>query len=38
LVHTAWITAGLFTILNAAVLRARLRVENAALEAAQTTR
>jgi methyltransferase len=34
LVHTAWITAVVFTALNAAVLRARLRVENAALAAA----
>ena len=31
LVHTAWITALVFTVLNAAVLRARIRVENAAL-------
>jgi methyltransferase len=31
LVHTAWITALVFTALNAAVLRTRIRVENAAL-------
>ena len=31
LVHTAWITAGAFTILNAMLLRTRIRVENAAL-------
>jgi methyltransferase len=31
LVHTAWITAIVFTVLNAALLRTRLRVENAAL-------
>jgi methyltransferase len=31
LVHTAWITALVFTILNAALLRARIHVENAAL-------
>lgn len=31
LVHTAWITALGFTLANAAVLRARVRVENAAL-------
>jgi methyltransferase len=31
LVHTAWITATVFTVLNAGVLAARLRVENAAL-------
>ncbi len=31
LVHTAWITALVFTALNAAVLRMRIRVENAAL-------
>ena len=31
LVHTAWITAGAFTILNAMLLRMRIRVENAAL-------
>jgi methyltransferase len=31
LVHTAWITALVFTVLNAAVLRTRIGVENAAL-------
>lgn len=31
LVHTAWITASAFTVLNAALLRVRVRVENAAL-------
>jgi methyltransferase len=31
LVHTAWITALVFTALNAVVLRTRIRVENAAL-------
>ncbi|MEB3032583.1 isoprenylcysteine carboxyl methyltransferase family protein [[Mycobacterium] nativiensis] len=31
LVHTAWLTAIGFTLANAAVLRVRLRVENAAL-------
>ncbi len=31
LVHTAWITATVFTVLNAALLRTRIRVENAAL-------
>ena len=31
LVHTAWITALVFTALNAAVLRTRINVENAAL-------
>ncbi|HZC08820.1 MAG TPA: isoprenylcysteine carboxyl methyltransferase family protein [Mycobacterium sp.] len=31
LVHTAWITALVFTILNAALLRTRIHVENAAL-------
>lgn len=33
LVHTAWATALAFTALNTLVLRARLRVENAALAA-----
>jgi methyltransferase len=32
LVHTAWITALVFTALNAALLRTRIRVEEAALE------
>ena len=31
LVHTAWITALVFSVLNAALLRTRIRVENAAL-------
>ena len=31
LVHTAWITALVFTVLNAALLRTRLKVENDAL-------
>jgi len=31
LVHTAWITAGAFTLINAAVLSVRIRVENRAL-------
>jgi methyltransferase len=31
LVHTAWITAAAFTVANAALLRVRIRVENAAL-------
>jgi methyltransferase len=31
LVHCAWITAAAFTILNAMLLRARIRVENTAL-------
>lgn len=31
LVHTAWITAIVFTVLNALLLRTRLRVENTAL-------
>ena len=31
LVHTAWITATVFTVLNAALLRTRIKVENAAL-------
>jgi methyltransferase len=33
LVHGAWITALAFTVLNAALLRARIEVENAALAA-----
>lgn len=32
LVHSAWITACVFTVLNAALLTARIRTENAALE------
>ena len=31
LVHSAWLTAIVFTVLNAALLRTRLRVENTAL-------
>ena len=31
LVHGSWITALVFTVLNAALLRTRLKVENAAL-------
>jgi methyltransferase len=31
LVHTAWVTAAVFTVLNAALLRTRLKVENSAL-------
>lgn len=31
LVHTAWVTAVVFTVLNAVVLRTRIGVENAAL-------
>ncbi|OBG91803.1 hypothetical protein A5698_20365 [Mycobacterium sp. E136] len=33
LVHTAWLTAAVFTVLNTALLRRRIRVENAALAA-----
>ncbi len=35
LVGSAWITALVFTVLNAALLTVRLRVENAALQAAE---
>jgi methyltransferase len=31
LVHTAWLTAVIFTLANAMLLRVRLRVENSAL-------
>ncbi len=31
LVHSAWITALVFTVLNAALLRTRIHTENAAL-------
>ncbi len=31
LVHAAWITAVVFTVLNAVLLTVRIRVENAAL-------
>ena len=34
LVHTAWITAAVFSVLNAALLAVRIRAENAALAAA----
>ena len=34
LVHTAWVTAVVFTVANAALLTVRLRVENRALRAA----
>ena len=34
LVHTAWISALVFTVLNAALLTVRLKVENRALQAA----
>ncbi len=33
LVHTAWVTAALFTVLNAGLLAVRIRVEDAALRA-----
>jgi methyltransferase len=36
LVHTAWITATSFTVLNAALLTVRIRCENRALVAATT--
>lgn len=35
LVHGAWITAGIFTVLNAALLSVRIRVEEQALTAAE---
>ncbi len=34
LVHSAWVTAACFTVLNAALLTVRIRVENAALRTA----
>ena len=34
LVHGAWLTAAVFSVLNALLMRTRIRVENAALEAA----
>jgi methyltransferase len=37
LVHSAWVTAAAFTVLNAAVLTVRIRVENAALSTARET-
>jgi methyltransferase len=36
LVHSAWVTAVVFTGLNAALLAVRIRVENTALQAAST--
>ncbi len=36
LVHTAWITALVFTLLNAGLLRVRIRAENEALATAST--
>jgi methyltransferase len=32
LVHSAWVTAVVFSLLNALLLRMRIRAENAALE------
>ncbi len=37
LVHTAWVTALVFTVANALLLRVRIGVENAALELAEST-
>lgn len=37
LVHSAWLTATVFTVLNAALLTVRIRVENSALASAATT-
>lgn len=37
LVHTAWVTALVFTVANALLLRVRIGVENAALELADST-
>jgi methyltransferase len=37
LVHSAWITAVVFTVLNAVLLTVRIRVENTALQAAATS-
>lgn len=34
MVHTAWVTAGLFTVADAALLRVRVRAEREALDAA----
>jgi methyltransferase len=31
LVHSAWVTALVFTVLNAALLRTRVRIEDSAL-------
>jgi methyltransferase len=36
LVHAAWITALVFTVLNAALLTVRIRTENAAMAQLQT--
>ncbi|MFF1398748.1 isoprenylcysteine carboxyl methyltransferase family protein [Streptomyces sp. NPDC058287] len=36
LIHTAWVTATLFTLLNAALLTVRIRCENRALAASTT--
>ncbi|MEU6658870.1 isoprenylcysteine carboxyl methyltransferase family protein [Streptomyces sp. NPDC046821] len=36
LIHTAWVTATLFTLLNAALLTVRIRCENQALTASAT--
>ena len=36
LVHTAWLTALVFTVLNAALLRTRISVENGALRSLDT--
>jgi len=36
LVHSAWLTATVFTVLNAALLTVRIRVENAALDTVAT--
>ncbi|MEU8804539.1 isoprenylcysteine carboxylmethyltransferase family protein [Spirillospora sp. NPDC048819] len=37
LVHTCWLTASLFTVVNLALLRTRVKVENAALAQASDT-
>lgn len=37
LVHTAWLTAAIFTVCNAALLRVRIRAENSALATLSTT-
>jgi len=36
LVHTAWLTAAIFTVVNAVLLRTRIRAENAALATVPT--
>ena len=38
LVHTAWVTAVVFTVLNAVLLTVRIRVENKALHSFPTAR